>query len=151
MEKTESLEIKTGRRYLTADGDVAHVLKDDARGSHPVLGYIEGMAHDYYKSWTKEGIFDIHTKSNNSCAIVSEIPEDELVPFDSSDDLKVDGSLWIKATEDELSAHGVRDVRPTGVDGFSWDALFYGGWEYSESFRGPWLAFAKNKQIAPDS
>ena len=89
MEKTESLEIKTGRRYLTADGDVAHVLKDDARGSHPVLGYIEGIAHDYHKSWTKEGIFDIHTKSNNSCAIVSEIPEDELVPFDSPDDLKV--------------------------------------------------------------
>ena len=139
--KEPKLIIKAGRWYTTADGETAYVLKDDARGTHPIFGYVKGYANDFSKSWTKEGVFDVNT----------EIPEDELVPFDSSDDLKVDGSLWVKATEDELSARGVRDVRPTGVDGFSWDALFYGGWEYSESFRGPWLAFAKNKQIAPDS
>ena len=73
MRELEPLELKVGRRYVTESGMIAVILKNDARGSQPVFGYLIGTFHDYYAAWTKEGVFDIHNRDNNSNAIVAEV------------------------------------------------------------------------------
>jgi len=165
MKKTEPLEIKTGRQYLTADGETAYILKDDAIGTHSIFGYVHTEREDYYKSWTKEGTYDINTASNNGSAIVAEIPEYELVPLDSPDGPKVDGLNNKKAKvpfdhyddinlpqgpffireEPDGTIYAVSSVSESGVNAQSWDSLYHRDWEYSGSLWGPWLPFAKER------
>ena len=169
--KTESkLIIKAGRWYVTADRDTAYILKDDARGPYPIFGYIKGSAHDYHKSWTREGLFDVNTASNNSCALVAEMvwsnaeaassvarhwagdldhEQDDRIPFDHYRDMKASGMFFMRRprtpddSRSEVILYPLRRIDATGANSYTWKELFDRKHEYSVNMDGPWLKFSK--------
>lgn len=174
MKTKSKLIIKAGRWYVTADGDAAYILKDDARGTHPIFGYIKGRAHDFNKSWTREGIFDVNTASNNTCALVAEMGDpliekaassvarhwagdldhekNDRIPFDNYADIKANGMFFVRrptwphtGAGEEAVLYSVRRIDATGINSYTWKELFKNNFEYSESMAGPWLKFVKYK------
>ena len=55
MKEFDLEKAKEGAELCTSAGRPAHILKWDARGEYPLVGYISEPNEDYAYSWTKDG------------------------------------------------------------------------------------------------